>query len=319
MTTRAAVAQLSTITLLIGLFTIGSLAKAETSGDFKAASAAAAKGDARSQTVLGNMYHDGWGVAKDITKAIEWYRKAADQGYADGQFALGHEYATGHGVPADASNAIELFHKAAEQGHAQAQYRLGKYHHEGKHLPADEQMAVKWYAAAAKNGSPDGQLMMGYYHLSQEEPSRALAFFEEAAPRNDTARSNAAWLYAMGEGTSVDYAKAASYAYLSSSKELDAKALYGYLLLEGKGVYKDVAKGAKHLKEAAESGHSAAMYWLAEAMYDGVYISDGMGMVAADSGESVSALMKKEARKWYEKAAADGDEDAQKRLRENYR
>jgi TPR repeat protein len=37
-------------------------------------------GDARAQYRLGYMYYQGWGVDKDHTQAIYWYKKAADQG-----------------------------------------------------------------------------------------------------------------------------------------------------------------------------------------------------------------------------------------------
>jgi uncharacterized protein len=36
--------------------------------------------DADLQTVLGNMYQGGVGVAQDDAVAVSWYRKAADQG-----------------------------------------------------------------------------------------------------------------------------------------------------------------------------------------------------------------------------------------------
>jgi len=37
---------------------------------------------------LGNCYKNGWGVTKDLTKAQEWYTKAAAQGHAKAQTKL---------------------------------------------------------------------------------------------------------------------------------------------------------------------------------------------------------------------------------------
>ena len=31
------------------------------------------------------MYNNGYGIEQDKTKAVEWYRKAAEQGYARAQ------------------------------------------------------------------------------------------------------------------------------------------------------------------------------------------------------------------------------------------
>ena len=45
-------------------------------------------GDTRAQYSLGVIYEKGLGVGKDIAKAAEWYRKAADQGYAPAITAL---------------------------------------------------------------------------------------------------------------------------------------------------------------------------------------------------------------------------------------
>jgi hypothetical protein len=52
-------------------------------------------GDAAAQFLLGDMYHEGKGVAQDYKAAVEWYRKAAEQGDAHAQFALGSMYYLG--------------------------------------------------------------------------------------------------------------------------------------------------------------------------------------------------------------------------------
>ena len=42
---------------------------------------AAEQGDAKAQTELADRYRDGKGIDQDYTKAVEWYRKAAEQNY----------------------------------------------------------------------------------------------------------------------------------------------------------------------------------------------------------------------------------------------
>jgi TPR repeat protein len=49
----------------------------------------------KAQNNLGNCYYRGNGVAEDYSKAVEWYRKAADQGYAAAQNNLGNCYYNG--------------------------------------------------------------------------------------------------------------------------------------------------------------------------------------------------------------------------------
>ncbi len=41
----------------------------------------AEKGHAEAQCILGNLYHLGLGVEKNIQEAVKWYKKSAQQGY----------------------------------------------------------------------------------------------------------------------------------------------------------------------------------------------------------------------------------------------
>ena len=76
----------------------------------------AESGDAKSQLGLARMYYNGDGMAKDDTKAAEWYQKAAVQGNAMAQYNLGMMYQKGEGVTKDAAKAEEWLQKAAAQG-----------------------------------------------------------------------------------------------------------------------------------------------------------------------------------------------------------
>jgi len=38
--------------------------------------------------MLGQMYENGWGVDKNHSKAVEWYRKAAEQGHTEAKERL---------------------------------------------------------------------------------------------------------------------------------------------------------------------------------------------------------------------------------------
>ena len=50
---------------------------------------AAVQGDARAQYALGEMYYRGNGVEQDMSKALEWFEKAARQGHPEAQSLLG--------------------------------------------------------------------------------------------------------------------------------------------------------------------------------------------------------------------------------------
>lgn len=55
---------------------------------FRLFTEASQSGDPIAQTHLASMYLQGVGCTKDIGKAIEWYKKAADRGFVKAQAAL---------------------------------------------------------------------------------------------------------------------------------------------------------------------------------------------------------------------------------------
>ena len=74
---------------------------------------------------MGVCYAQGLGVPQDMTKAVEWWRKAVEQeSDANAMFRLGVCYWNGDGVPRDRYKGIELIHKAAEMGIDEAKVAL---------------------------------------------------------------------------------------------------------------------------------------------------------------------------------------------------
>lgn len=109
-------------------------------------------GDAKTQNALGVRYEQGQGVTKDLEKAADWYRLAAQQGLAAAQYNLGRLIEEGSGVAQDPERAIEWYRKAAAQEHAEAQHNLGALYDQGRGVPQDVDKAVDWYRKAASNG-----------------------------------------------------------------------------------------------------------------------------------------------------------------------
>ncbi len=112
----------------------------------------AEQGDAVAQTNLrwgGLQYAKGQGY----TKAVSWYRKAAEQGYAKAQYNLGLMYSQEQ----DYTKAVSWFRKAAEQGYAEAQYNLGVMYDNGSGVKKDTEQAVYWFRKAAEQGFAQAQ------------------------------------------------------------------------------------------------------------------------------------------------------------------
>ena len=80
----------------------------------------AEKGDARTQFDLARIYRQSGKMAE----AVKWYEKAAAGGIPDAQHELGVLYYDGTGVEKDLAKAKELIKKAADQGFARSINKL---------------------------------------------------------------------------------------------------------------------------------------------------------------------------------------------------
>jgi uncharacterized protein len=109
----------------------------------------AAEGDARAQSLLGNLYYRGRGVPQDHNEALKWFRRAANQDDVAAQFYLGLMFSEGQGVPQDHAEAANWFRRAANLGDAQAQYNLGLSYANGESGKPDNVSAHMWFNLAA--------------------------------------------------------------------------------------------------------------------------------------------------------------------------
>jgi TPR repeat protein len=110
-------------------------------------------GDANAQSLLGDMYHDGRGVAKNDMTAMQWYAKSAAQGHAYAEYSLGNGYMLGiGGLREDQTKATALFAAAAEKGLVDAQEAAAMSYEMGRGVPKDRAKAVYWAEKAAAQG-----------------------------------------------------------------------------------------------------------------------------------------------------------------------
>ena len=93
---------------------------AYSSGDFGVARTLlkplAQGGDIHAQYLLGRIYSEGEGVAKNDAEGVKWYRLAADRGDIVSQLALGTMYVNGRGVKQDFVQAYSWFTIVAASG-----------------------------------------------------------------------------------------------------------------------------------------------------------------------------------------------------------
>ena len=195
-------------------------------------SEAAEAGIARAQFDLGIMCYYGLGVPQNYFNSVAWYTKAAEQGDADAQNSLGFMFLNGNGVRQDYSQAVTWFFKAAEQGNAYAQCNLGNMYFSGQGVPQDYFQAVAWYLKAAKQGNAEAQYILGN-------------------------------MYFNGNGVLQDYSQAVAwYCKAAEQGHANAQNNLGYAYHYGYGVPPDYDEAVKWYRKAAEQGNSIAIQHL---------------------------------------------------------
>ncbi|KAA6182479.1 protein kinase [Thiohalocapsa marina] len=189
---------------------------------------AADKGSPEAQLNIGYIYDLGLVGVEDDLEAVRWYRKAADQEYPEAENMLGRMYQEGEGVEQDMSAAVSWFRKAAEKNLAVAQYNLGLCYQEGSGVEADSESAVDWYRKAAEQGIPNAENMLGR-------------------------------MYQEGEGVEQDLFEAVSWFRKAAEKDF-AYAQYnlGLSYQDGLGVDKDIDKAIYWYRKSANNGDEDA-------------------------------------------------------------
>lgn len=80
--------------------------------------------DPRCQYLFAKCLFQAKGIKKDIEKAFEWYKEAADNGNADAQYWCGYCYLCGMGTLRNTKKVLDYFKKATKQGHVRARIHL---------------------------------------------------------------------------------------------------------------------------------------------------------------------------------------------------
>jgi TPR repeat protein len=91
----------------------------------KLATKLANQGNGLAQALLARAYYQGQGVAIDYHEAFGWAQRAEKANVADGIYFLGKCYENGYGVARNLTTAVNLFDRAIELGHQGAMAERG--------------------------------------------------------------------------------------------------------------------------------------------------------------------------------------------------
>lgn len=123
---------------------------------------AAGLGSSLAKYIVGNIYAQGYGVEKDMAKAVSLWTEASQEQESHACYALSQLFEKGECVVQDDQKAVELLMQAAEKGRSRAQYNLGMRYKTGKGVPQDDEKAIELFTKAAHHNHPEA-----LYALSQ--------------------------------------------------------------------------------------------------------------------------------------------------------
>ena len=198
----------------------------------------AKRNDSFALNKLGNMYEEGKGVERDHSKAIEFYKKAAELGNSEAQCNYGVMLQEENDERKKTEGA-QYLHKSALQGniHGMANYGIALKYGDG--VAENQEEANKYLKKAADLGYSYAQVNYGYGLIDSD-------------PTPDQIR----------EG--VKYIKMAI-----DQGDPDGYYTYGVLLKLGDVIEKNEEMSVQYFKIAADMGYEKAIVEYANSCYEG--------------------------------------------------
>ena len=119
------------------------------------------KADPNGTELLADCFFKGEGRAQDYAQSAHLYQEASARGVAIADCALGNQYLRGLGVQKDEAKAAALCRKSADRGVANAQTDLGQMYFMGQGVEKNLAEAVGWFERAADQGNANAAFILG--------------------------------------------------------------------------------------------------------------------------------------------------------------
>jgi TPR repeat protein len=288
---------------VFGAFCQEEQCQGEKKEDIQYLTAAAKKGYAPAQYLLGRSYLIGKGVDIDVVKAFELMKLAADQGVLSAQIHLGQLLS----VKKEFQHAFQYFQMASDQGSAEGQFLMGSCYEKGFGVERDMKKAFELYKLSAEQGFVKSQVSLAFFfstgieNVVEKEPAQALHYYQLADCQGClAAKYDLGVMYFEGNGVKRNLRKAMK--FWNEAADFGFPKAYWHLGKcheEGQGVPKDSAEAFKFYKLAAQAGHPGSQVKVAD------FYQTGLSMKRKDLHEAA---------KYYEMAACNGHAGAQAQI-----
>lgn len=168
-------------------------------------------GDPAAQTLIAELFAEGFGVGRSMDDAVFWYAQAAKNGDASAQYKLALLLTNGKYVERDEERARELMKNSAEGGNPQAQFNYAQLLVSERPGPKGIEEALSFFEGAAARGIPDAQYALSQIYVNEIDVSdekKTLArkhLISAARAGYDTARLDLAIWLIDGVGGDRDF------------------------------------------------------------------------------------------------------------------
>lgn len=233
----------------------------------------AEKKDKDAITALASFYLYGWGVTRDIEKAIELFEKGICLGSADAALELAFiYYKNEEGIPINKPLAVELFEKGAKAGHEACCAALSTIYLNGDGVPANGEKAFLYAMTAAKAGNFIAMLNVAVCYEDgigvKQDPYQACYWYKQYLnyeEREDFVLLRIALCLADPyerfhiRPTNEMLREAFSYANKAMEKgDIEAYLIVGWFYEKGEVVRQDFELAHRYIKIAADNGNEIA-------------------------------------------------------------
>jgi hypothetical protein len=246
---------------------------------------AADAGDVNSVFMVGRMYLQGRGTARNASRGVDFLLRAAREGHANAMLMLADCYIDGDGVTRNPSQGIDWLRRAAGKGLAKADWQLAKCEMNGTGTPVNYALATYYFSQAIPQNysgtftrlitdtiadSPYVKYLRGRKAYSRHDFDQAMELFKEVE-RTNRAEGQLMQGVILANSNYSRHNLDKGIKLIRKAAESDPQAMYVLASLheQGRGVDQNMPRTVELYTASANAGYGPAMCALADMYFEG--------------------------------------------------
>ena len=140
---------------------------------------------------VGNALFTGTGVVADKSKAVGWFKKAAQGGNPEGMAKLGYSYVTGIGISKNQKAGLKWLKKSIRFNNSEGMYQLALMYLQGIEVRQNAKKGIGWLVKSANTGRLQSFDFLGDLYNDgkfgiEKNAKEASKWYAKAAAKNKT-------------------------------------------------------------------------------------------------------------------------------------